>query len=63
MNTSHRLVTVLNFQKLDVDALDELLTCDGTWDDVMSKCNDPSDCFECFNLIMNKLLDLIIPKK
>jgi len=33
--------------------LDEVLTCDDIWDDVFSQFDDPSDCLECFNLIMN----------
>ena len=61
--TSHRLLVVRNFQKLNVNKLDELLTCDDIWNDVLSKFDDPSDCLECFNLIMNELLDLLIPRK
>ena len=32
---SHRLVVTRNFQKLDVNKLDEILTCDDIWDDVV----------------------------
>jgi len=57
---SHQLVVVRNYQKLDVDKLDEVLTCDDIWDDAFSKFDDPSDCLECFNLIMNELLDCLV---
>ena len=51
---SHTLVVTRNFQKLDVNELDEILTCDDIWDDVFSQFDiNPSDCLECFNLIMN----------
>ena len=61
--TSHRIVVVRNFHKLDLDKLDGFLTCDDIWDDVLSKFDDPSDTLECFNLIMNGLLDLLVPRK
>ena len=46
-----------------MDKLDEVLTCDDIWDDVFSQFDDPSDCLECFNLIMNELLDCLVPLK
>ena len=48
----------MNFQKLDADKLDELLSCEDTWDE-----DDASDCFECFTLITPGLLDLLAPFK
>ena len=39
------------------------LSCDDVWDEVLSSFNDVSDCLECFNLIMNGLLDLLAPLK
>ena len=60
---SHRFVVVRNFQKLDTAKLDELLACDDIWDAVLSTYDDISECLECFNLIMNGLLDLLVPLK
>ena len=60
---SHQIVVVRNFQKLDTVMLDKLLTCDDIWDDVLSKFDNVSECLECFNLIMNGLLDLLVPLK
>ena len=34
--SSHQLVVVRNYQKLDMDKLDEVLTCDDIWDNVFS---------------------------
>ena len=48
---------------LDVGKLNEVLACDDIWDNVSSKFDDPFDSLECFNLIMNELLDLLIPRK
>ena len=59
----HRFVVVRNFQKLDITTLDELLACDDIWDSVLSSFDDISECLECFNLIMNGLLDLLVPLK
>ena len=59
----HKLVVVRNFQKLDVMKLDEFLMCDDIWDDVLSRFDNISDCVECFNLIINGLLDLLVPLK
>jgi len=56
----HQFVVVRNLQKLDTATLDELLTCDDIWDSVLSAFNDIS---ECFNLILNGLLDLLVPFK
>ena len=56
-----RLAVVRNYQKLDMDKLDAVLTSDNIWDDTFSKFDDPSDCLECFNLIMNELLDCLVP--
>ena len=39
------------------------LSCDDIWDDVFSSFDDLSDRLECFNLIMNGLLDLLVPLK
>ena len=39
------------------------LSCDDIWDDVFSSFDDVSDCLECFNQIMNGLLDLLVPLK
>ena len=58
----HKLV-VRNFQKLDVMKLNEFLMCDDIWDDVLSRFDNISDCVECFNLIINDLLDLLVPLK
>ena len=52
-----------NFQKLDTDKLDMLLSCDDIWDEVFFSFDDVSDCLECFNLIMTGLLDLLAPLK
>ena len=60
---SHRLVIVRNFQKLDTATLDELLACDDILDSVLSAFDDISDCLECFNVIMNGLLYLLVPLK
>jgi len=60
---SHQFVVSRNFQRLDIDKLNEILTCDDIWDDVFSKFDYPSDCLECFNLIMSYLLDLLIPPR
>ena len=60
---SHRIISVRNYQKLDKDKLDEIFKCDDVWDDVLSKFDDLSDCLECFNLIINGLLDLLVPLK
>ena len=54
-------VVVRNFQKLDTAKLDELLACDDVWDTVLSTYDDISECLECFNLIMNGLLNLLVP--
>ena len=59
----HRFVVARNFQKLDTDTLDELLSCDDIWDEVFSAFDDISDCLECFNMIMARLLDLLVPFK
>ena len=57
----HQIVVSRNFQKLDIDKLDKLLSCDDIWDEVFSSFDDVSDCLECFNLIMKGLLDLLAP--
>ena len=57
------LFVARNFQKLDIDKLDKLLSCDDIWDEVFSSFDDVSDCLECFNLIMTGLLDLLTPLK
>jgi len=49
-----------NFQRLNIDKLNEILTYDDIWDE---KFDNPSDCLECFNLIMSYLLDLLIPPR
>ena len=59
----HRFVVVRNFQKLDITTLDEILACDDIWDSVLSTFDDISECLEFFNLIMNGLLDLLLPLK
>jgi len=59
----HRFVVVRNFQKLDNATLDELLACDDIWDSVLLAFDDISECLKCFNLIMNGLLDLLVPFK
>jgi len=59
----HRFVVARNFQKLDTATLDELLACDDIWDSVLSAFDDISECLESFNLIMNGLLDLLVPFK
>ena len=46
-----------------MDKLDELLTCDDIWDDVLSRFDNLSDCLECFNLIISGLLDILVPLK
>ena len=43
--------------------LDEFLMFDDIWDDVLSRFDNISDCVECFNLIINGLLDLLVPLK
>ena len=58
----HQFTVARNFQKLDTDKLDVFLSYD-IWDDVFSSFDDVSDCLECFNLIMNGLLDLLVPLK
>ena len=58
---SHQFVFVRNFQKLDTDKLNEFLMHDDIWDDVLSRFDNLSDCLECFNLIVNRLLDLLVP--
>ena len=30
--------------------------CDDIWDDVVSRFDNLSDCLECFNLIVNRLV-------
>ena len=60
---SHQFVVSRNFQRLDIDKLNEILTCDDIWDDVFSKFDNPSDRLECFNLIMSHLLYLLIPPR
>jgi len=40
-----------------------LLSCDDIWDEVFSSFDDISDCLECFDLIMTRLLDLLAPLK
>ena len=60
---SHRFVVVRNFQKLDLDKLDELLTCDDIWDGVLSRFDNLSDYLECFNLIISGFLDNLVPLK
>ena len=59
----HRFIVTRNFRKLDKDKLDAILACDDIWDDVFSQFDDPSDCLECFNLIMNELLNQLVPLK
>ena len=59
----HQFVVARNFQKVDIDKLDMLLSCDDIWDEVFSSFDDVSDCLECFNLIMIGLLDLLAPLK
>ena len=46
----HRFVVVRNFQKLDTDKLNELLSCDDIWDEVFSTVDDIPDYLECFNI-------------
>ena len=58
-----RIISVRNYQKLDKDKLDEIFKCDDVWDDALSRFDDLSDCPECFNLIINGLLDLLVPLK
>ena len=55
---SHQFVFVRNFQQLDTDKLDEFLMHDDIWDDVLSRFDNISDCLECFNLIIEKLMYL-----
>ena len=43
----HQFVVARNFQKLDADKSDKLLSC---WDEVLSSFDDMSNCLECFNL-------------
>ena len=37
--------------------------CDDIWDDVMSSFDNISDCVECFNEIVLRLLDILVPLK
>ena len=54
---SHQFVFVRNFQQLDTDKLDGFLMYDDIWDDVLSRFDNISDCLECFNPIVNRLLE------
>ena len=36
----HQFVVARNFQKLDIDKLDKLLSCDDIWDKVFSSFDD-----------------------
>ena len=60
-SSDHRVVYSRCYSKLDADKLDDILL-DDSWDEIFH-INDVNICTEAFTLVMQHILDVMIPLK